>query len=107
MLYSHTVLRSCFFLFCLFLFLLLRRPPRSTRTDTPFPYTTLFRSLHRELLGEAMNVAIGDRDAVDARRHQPIGAAEHGILFVDHARPLRRPRREQADRKSTRLNSSH
>src|SRR3546814_19176705 len=27
------------------LFLLMRRPPRSTRTDTLFPYTTLFRSL--------------------------------------------------------------
>src|SRR3546814_12974299 len=30
---------SCFF------FLMIRRPPRSTRTDTLFPYTTLFRSL--------------------------------------------------------------
>src|SRR3546814_3182601 len=30
------------FLFCLFL--MIRRPPRSTRTDTLFPYTTLFRS---------------------------------------------------------------
>src|SRR3546814_5523427 len=31
--------------FCLsFFFLLIRRPPRSTRTDTLFPYTTLFRS---------------------------------------------------------------
>src|SRR3546814_17680615 len=29
--------------YCLF-FLMLRRPPRSTRTDTLFPYTTLFRS---------------------------------------------------------------
>src|SRR3546814_14557991 len=28
----------------LFLFLMIRRPPRSTRTDTLFPYTTLFRS---------------------------------------------------------------
>src|SRR3546814_21005058 len=28
----------------LFFFLMLRRPPRSTRTDTLFPYTTLFRS---------------------------------------------------------------
>src|SRR3546814_16515475 len=28
----------------LFFFLLIRRPPRSTRTDTLFPYTTLFRS---------------------------------------------------------------
>src|SRR3546814_15168011 len=30
---------SCFF------FLMIRRPPRSTRTDTLFPYTTLFRSI--------------------------------------------------------------
>src|SRR3546814_12844045 len=29
---------------CLF-FLMIRRPPRSTRTDTLFPYTTLFRSI--------------------------------------------------------------
>src|SRR3546814_17848489 len=29
---------------CLFCFLSVRRPPRSTRTDTLFPYTTLFRS---------------------------------------------------------------
>src|SRR3546814_7702947 len=28
----------------LFFFLMVRRPPRSTRTDTLFPYTTLFRS---------------------------------------------------------------
>src|SRR3546814_13712187 len=31
--------------FYLFFFLMIRRPPRSTRTDTLFPYTTLFRSL--------------------------------------------------------------
>src|SRR3546814_13641016 len=30
-------------LYCIF-FLMIRRPPRSTRTDTLFPYTTLFRS---------------------------------------------------------------
>src|SRR3546814_6340901 len=29
-----------------FFFLMIRRPPRSTRTDTLFPYTTLFRSQH-------------------------------------------------------------
>src|SRR3546814_2203136 len=29
-----------------FFFLMIRRPPRSTRTDTLFPYTTLFRSLY-------------------------------------------------------------
>src|SRR3546814_18493966 len=33
-----TVFYHCFF------FLMIRRPPRSTRTDTLFPYTTLFRS---------------------------------------------------------------
>src|SRR3546814_1815311 len=31
----------------LFFFLMIRRPPRSTRTDTLFPYTTLFRSPDR------------------------------------------------------------
>src|SRR3546814_7340360 len=38
---------SCVFECCLyeFFFLMIRRPPRSTRTDTLFPYTTLFRSL--------------------------------------------------------------
>src|SRR3546814_18898361 len=30
---------------CFCFFLVIRRPPRSTRTDTLFPYTTLFRSL--------------------------------------------------------------
>src|SRR3546814_16356729 len=34
----------CFFLL-LFFFLMRRRPPRATRTDTLFPYTTLFRSV--------------------------------------------------------------
>src|SRR3546814_13036235 len=34
---------------------MIRRPPRSTRTDTLFPYTTLFRSA-------AINPAICDRD---------------------------------------------
>src|SRR3546814_11860863 len=32
----------CVFIY--FFFLMIRRPPRSTRTDTLFPYTTLFRS---------------------------------------------------------------
>src|SRR3546814_10975876 len=34
---------------CYFFFLMIRRPPRSTRTDTLFPYSTLFRSLPDEL----------------------------------------------------------
>src|SRR3546814_10723606 len=36
---------SCVYVFILFVSLRIRRPPRSTRTDTLFPYTTLFRSL--------------------------------------------------------------
>src|SRR3546814_2031763 len=40
-----------FILFYYFIFfLMIRRPPRSTRTDTLFPYTTLFRSIHELLL---------------------------------------------------------
>src|SRR3546814_20226988 len=31
-------------MYCMFFLLMIRRPPRSTRTDTLFPYTTLFRS---------------------------------------------------------------
>src|SRR3546814_13627735 len=36
-------------------FLMLLRPPRSTRTDTPFPYTTLFRSPTRIFRPSASN----------------------------------------------------
>src|SRR3546814_12685336 len=35
-----------------FFFLMIRRPPRSTRTDTLFPYTTLFRSVLDEHAGQ-------------------------------------------------------
>src|SRR3546814_15565977 len=40
--YLLTVSRVIFLVICFFL--LIRRPPRSTRPDTLFPYTTLFRS---------------------------------------------------------------
>src|SRR5207249_12128574 len=66
----------------LFFFLILRPPPRSTL----FPYTTLFRSLHRGRVGGAGMTGIGSGD---------VGA--------QHAAPLL----DRADRKSTRLNSSH
>src|SRR3546814_10700438 len=42
-----------------FFFLMIRRPPRSTRTDTLFPYTTLFRSLETTVVHQD-----------DARRQQ-------------------------------------
>src|SRR3546814_4568757 len=40
----YSVCHAFFSSFCFFL--MIRRPPRSTRTDTLFPYTTLFRSRH-------------------------------------------------------------
>src|SRR3546814_4323734 len=45
-----------------FFFLMIRRPPRSTRTDTLFPYTTLFRSRHAPRCRSAARLsAIGRR----------------------------------------------
>src|SRR3546814_16166962 len=48
------------FLLALFFFLMIRRPPRSTRTDTLFPYTTLFRSTSdlRRLASELMRLDV-------------------------------------------------
>src|SRR3546814_1648439 len=47
---------------------MIRRPPRSTRTDTLFPYTTLFRSV----LGQCRHGrAGGRRDEGDRQRPQP------------------------------------
>src|SRR3546814_19200748 len=50
--------------FLFFFFLSIRRPPRSTRTDTLFPYTTLFRSstgagTAHHLIGEQFNTMAG------------------------------------------------
>src|SRR3546814_17442174 len=42
---TQLVLHACIFKhYYVFVFLMIQRPPRSTRTDTLFPYTTLFRS---------------------------------------------------------------
>src|SRR3546814_14248550 len=78
-------------IFIVFFFLMIRRPPRSTRTDTLFPYTTLFRSVR--LVGESH---AGKRPAM-ARRTE--GKSKRGEEV--------RERILAADRKSTRLNSSH
>src|SRR3546814_9522232 len=43
---------------------MIRRPPRSTRTDTLFPYTTLFRSLFRLDLDKAARHIVVPGDAV-------------------------------------------
>src|SRR3546814_9651424 len=110
------------------------RPPRSTRTDTLFPYTTLFRSrqgLHfprRDVDGlrhlRRMNafVAVFDgpaagqrvREASDARLRNK-ASIRHLLpshLLASRWRHIDRARQEvpsavTGDRKSTRLNSSH
>src|SRR3546814_4139400 len=62
-----------YLIYCLFFFLMIRLPPRSTRTDTLFPYTTPFRSLRLDAR-EPGRVGAGrvdaDRDA-DIRPAQP------------------------------------
>src|SRR3546814_19678430 len=69
-------------LFCL----MIRRPPRSTRTDTRFPYTTLFRSAvvgaaQRDGVADAAVLgggrAIVDREALGLDRHADIRSDEH------------------------------
>src|SRR3546814_12587272 len=60
-----------------FFFLMIRRPPRSTRTDTLFPYTTLFRS-HQPAVARAPPAG---RDAgcdhlVRAADHVPAARSE-------------------------------
>src|SRR3546814_1497582 len=108
-----------------------RRPPRSTRTDTLFPYTTLFRSdqqaveagLHdrREIVeghsgveridanekGPVARAAIVEKRG-DPRARNILHARRDGILQVeDQHIGTNIPGLGELDRKSTRLNSSH
>src|SRR3546814_17042896 len=95
-------------------FLMIRRPPRSTRTDTLFPYTSLFRS---QEAGEFMRWIAADNFTF-------LGYREYEVTNADGDRVLRAidgsglgilrsnersmaPRSLRTDRKSTRLNSSH
>src|SRR3546814_16601946 len=99
------------------------RPPRSTRTDTPFPYTTLFRSLWTDASGAPdedqkaePDLRERQRELGGRRRFEPAfaeklpqrgkeGSEENDIDGVD--RLEHRCRHAAEDRKSTRLNSSH
>src|SRR3546814_20898490 len=70
---------------------MIRRPPRSTRTDTLFPYTTLFRSLP-ELVAQTVG-RFGRLDALvnNASRFGPtplgtVTPAQWDILFASNAR---------------------
>src|SRR3546814_19448524 len=100
---------------------MIRRPPRSTRTDTLFPYTTLFRSvvapghilveqaepaLDREVLlvlraGNANgDTAEGEREL----RKGPVAGIAEAVRLADQ--DIDKSIGPE-DRKSTRLNSSH
>src|SRR3546814_3100660 len=107
---------------------MIRLPPLSTRTDTLFPYTTLFRSYG--LVGHVREAAEGEVPAPLVTSGS-IGVAtctwgQRPIRFAKRswARPevdlpalaaanqrtsawVERLRRPKVDRKSTRLNSSH
>src|SRR3546814_18395963 len=72
-------------IYCVF-FLIIRRPPRSKRTDTLFPYTTLFRSVLGQVDREASalaglaldeDVAVGlPDDAINGREPQSRAGAD-------------------------------
>src|SRR3546814_11276395 len=104
---------------------MIRRPPRSTRTDTLFPYTTLFRSVEPRRLDRARGRAvIQGIERRTAREKRPFGrfhARNAAAFLIDQDRQVG-PAVEIAklvgeapqllavldiDRKSTRLNSSH
>src|SRR3546814_14536848 len=97
---------------------MIRRPPRSTRTDTLFPYTTLFRSAAdgSQAIMKAYD-AVHDRRPDHAKRVSYVITPDARILYTytdmnpDHhvANTLQALRKWRAtqDRKSTRLNSSH
>src|SRR3546814_5653435 len=101
---------------------MIRRPPRSTRTDTLFPYTTLFRSRVAEGLWKVPDDLAEQGRRYDAQRlggvavelksHLPIErqARVIGATWLDQQLIGGGPGLGDlgfGDRKSTRLNSSH
>src|SRR3546814_15646917 len=70
---------------------MIRRPPRSTRTDTLFPYTTLFRAVDRHGIDRVAGIgALGERDpAVDVvviplvERDLRLDVVDDRLLFAD------------------------
>src|SRR3546814_13063482 len=91
---------------------MIRRPPRSTRTDTLFPYTTLFRSVDIFRQRQAFDALPDIRgDILAAERRGLVRRVEHGVeapRIVFHAARdllvalilIARLRRPVRDRKS-------
>src|SRR3546814_5737028 len=73
-----------FFIFVIFFFLMIRRPPRSTRTDTLFPYTTLFRSDTAGLISVLVMAGL----LGDVEHHQPAMTASLLKRFCRTSRTL-------------------
>src|SRR3546814_13273023 len=99
---------------------MIRRPPRSTRTDTLFPYTTLFRSWQPSLWASQALDGIAGQCPVNAGSSHPKSLRDFGgthslgfelayLRGVDtrFASLIAALGLGFGDRKSTRLNSSH
>src|SRR3546814_14167055 len=97
---------------------MIRRPPISTRTDTLFPYTTLFRSILDRIALDPPLAFVVERRRVPFERLEPLGrerghvVTHVGAQFLDRVERQGvahhfRKRTQDRDRKSTRLNSSH
>src|SRR3546814_10425642 len=73
--------------FIFFFFLMIRRPPRSTRTDTLFPYTTLFRS--QSAISKAVN-ALEKRLGVALlhRSTRKVTLTDQGQKYYERTKPL-------------------
>src|SRR3546814_20734654 len=74
--FCYYIVFSVFDLFFCVFFLMIRRPPRSTRTDTLFPYTTLFRSPGTRM------PCIGSRLAARSSSRSNISASSQRILTL-------------------------
>src|SRR3546814_1020865 len=66
---------------------MIRRPPRSTRTDTLFPYTTLYRSRRLQQLAQLHPHGL--------RAELPVTGWMHGILGREAAHPAQARRSEE------------
>src|SRR3546814_18622229 len=63
-----------------FFFLMIRRPPRSTRTDTLFPYTTLFRSAFLETHPD-IGICFSTVEIIDGEG-RPVTDSEYSQIFA-------------------------
>src|SRR3546814_1972975 len=61
----------------------IRRPPRSTRTDTLFPYTTLFRSWGRMLTGHLVDLADDTRRDVHNAFKRLVGRVGEPVIRLE------------------------